>query len=98
MLAGIAFSLLTISLLLPVAGVWYMCAVVMVSFLAVAYLLLRPRGVRVAWAGVFCLGGMTTPVLVLSALGLYRPVVPWIVDRLRGAGGPAHEIRQAPDG
>ncbi|MFN2505248.1 MAG: cation transporter, partial [Acidimicrobiales bacterium] len=51
LLWGVAFSLETISVLMSVAGVWFICAAVALSFLAVAYLLLRPRGLTTAVAG-----------------------------------------------
>ncbi|HEX2273700.1 MAG TPA: cation-translocating P-type ATPase [Acidimicrobiales bacterium] len=79
LLWGIAFSLQTISLLMSVAGVWYICAAVGVSFLAVAYLLLRPRGRAAALAGTAVLAAVTVATLVVEISGVIEPAVPWIV-------------------
>jgi Cu+-exporting ATPase len=79
LLWGIAFSLETISVLMSVAGFWYMCAAVGVSFLAIAYLLLRPRGVRTAAAGTVGLAALTAGTLALEISGVIEPAVPWIV-------------------
>ena len=79
LLWGVAFSLETISVLMSVAGLWYMCAVVAVSFLAVAYLLLRPRGVATAVAGTAGLLVLSAGTLALEVTGVIEPAVPWIV-------------------
>ena len=78
LLWGISYSLMTISLLMSVAGVWYMCASVALSFLAVAYLILRPQGHRAAVAGTAGLGVLTAATLALELTGVITPAVPWI--------------------
>lgn len=79
LLWAISYSLMTISLLMSVAGVWYICASVAVSFLAVAYLILRPQGLGVAVAGTAGLGALTAGTLALEITGVITPAVPWIV-------------------
>ena len=79
LLWGVALSLETISMLMSVAGVWYVCAAVGLSFLAVAYVLLRPRGQAVAMAGTAGLGALTAGTLALEITGVIEPAVPWIV-------------------
>jgi heavy metal translocating P-type ATPase len=79
LLWGIAFSLETISVLMSVAGVWYLCAAVGLSFLAVAYLLLRPRGLTTAVAGTAGMAALTAGTLALEVSGAIDPAVPWIV-------------------
>ena len=79
LLWGIAFSLETISALMSVAGAWYVCLVVALSFLAVTYLLLRPRGLATAVAGTAALTAVTVATLVLEITGVIEPAVPWIV-------------------
>ena len=79
LLWGIAFSLETISVLMSVAGLWFVCAAVGLSFLAVAYLLLRPRGLATALAGTAGLAALTAGTLALEITGVIEPAVPWIV-------------------
>jgi heavy metal translocating P-type ATPase len=79
LLWGIAFSLETISVLMSVAGLWYVCAAVGLSFLAIAYLLLRPKGVMTAVAGIVGLGVLTAATLALEISGAIDAAVPWIV-------------------
>jgi heavy metal translocating P-type ATPase len=79
LLWGIAFSLETISVLMSVAGLWYVCAAVGLSFLAIAYLLLRPRGVATAVAGTVGLAALTAGTLALEISGAIDAAVPWIV-------------------
>jgi heavy metal translocating P-type ATPase len=79
LLVGVAFSLETISVLMSVAGLWFVCAAVAVSFLAVAYLLLRPRGLATAVAGTAGLAAVSTATLALEITGAIEPAVPWIV-------------------
>ncbi len=79
LLWGIAFSLETISVLMSVAGLWYMCAAVGLSFLAIAYLLLRPKGVATAVAGTAGLAVLTAGTLAVEISGVIDPAVPWIV-------------------
>ncbi|HYX44135.1 MAG TPA: cation-translocating P-type ATPase [Acidimicrobiales bacterium] len=79
LLVGIALSLQTISVLMSVAGLWYVCAAVGLSFLVVAYLLLRPRGVGPAVAGTAGLAALTAVTLALEVTGVIEPAVPWIV-------------------
>ena len=79
LLWGIAFSLETISVLMSVAGLWYMCLAVGLSFLAIAYLLLRPRGLATAVAGTTGLAALTAGTLALEISGTIDPAVPWIV-------------------
>jgi P-type Cu+ transporter len=79
LLWGVAFSLETISVLMSVAGVWFMCAAVALSFLAVAYLLLRPRGLATAVAGTAGLAVVSAATLALEISGAIEPAVPWIV-------------------
>ncbi len=79
LLWGIAFSLETISVLMSVAGLWYICAAVGLSFLAIAYLLLRPRGLATAVAGTSALAALTAGTLALEISGAIDPAVPWIV-------------------
>ena len=79
LLWGIAFSLETISVLMSVAGFWYVCAAVGLSFLAIAYLLLRPKGQVAAVAGTAALAALTAGTLALEVTGVIEPAVPWIV-------------------
>lgn len=79
LLWGVALSLETISVLMSVAGLWYMCAAVALSFLTVAYLLLRPRGVATAVAGTAGLVVLSGATLALEVTGVIEPAVPWIV-------------------
>jgi Cu+-exporting ATPase len=79
LLWGIAFSLETISVLMSVAGLWYVCAAVALSFLAIAYLLLRPKGVVTAVVGTAGLAALTAGTLALEISGVIDPAVPWIV-------------------
>ncbi len=79
LLWGIAFSLETISVLMSVAGLWYVCVAVGLSFLAIAYLLLRPKGVATAVAGTVGLAVLTAGTLALEISGAIDAAVPWIV-------------------
>ncbi|MGI8776847.1 MAG: heavy metal translocating P-type ATPase [Acidimicrobiales bacterium] len=79
LLWGISYSLMTISLLMSVAGLWYMCLIVAVSFLGVAYLILRPRGQGVAVGGVVGLAALSAGALGLEVSGAIDAAVPWIV-------------------
>jgi len=79
LLWGISYSLMTISLLMSVAGLWYMCLVVASSFLGVAYLILRPRGQGVAIGGVAGLAALSAGALGLEVSGAIDSAVPWIV-------------------
>ena len=79
LLYGVALSLETISVLMSVAGFWYMCLAVGLSLLAVAYLLLRPRGRVAAVAGTAALAALTAGTLALEITGVIEPAVPWIV-------------------
>ncbi|HEV3402240.1 MAG TPA: cation-translocating P-type ATPase [Acidimicrobiales bacterium] len=79
LLWGLALSLETISVLMSVAGLWFVCAAVGLSFLAVAYLLLRPRGLATAVAGTAGLAALTAGTLVLEVSGVIDSAVPWIV-------------------
>jgi len=79
LLWAIAFSLETISVLMSVAGLWYVCLAVGLSFLAIAYLLLRPRGLATAVAGTTGLAALTAATLVLEVSGAIDGAVPWIV-------------------
>ena len=79
LLWGVAVSLQTISVLMSVAGVWFMCAAVALSFLAVAYVLLRPRGAVTAAAGTAALAAVSAGTLALEISGVIEPAVPWIV-------------------
>ena len=79
LLWGIAFSLETVSVLMSLAGFWYLCAAVGLSFLAIAYLLLRPRGVRTSVAGTAGLAALTAGTLALEISGAIDAAVPWIV-------------------
>lgn len=79
LLAGVAVSLMTISLLVPAAGLVYVCGGAGITFLAVAFLILRPRGLRVAVAGVLGLAALTAITLTLETLGVIDAAVPWIV-------------------
>ncbi|MDQ6798532.1 MAG: cation-translocating P-type ATPase, partial [Actinomycetota bacterium] len=79
LLWGIAFSLETISVLMSVAGLWYVCAAVGLSFLAIAYLLLRPNGLVAAVAGTVGLAALTAGTLALEISGAIDAAVAWIV-------------------
>ncbi len=79
LLWGVALSLETISVLMSVAGVWFICAAVALSFLAIAYLLLRPRGQATAVGGTAALAVVSGVTLALEITGVIEPVVPWIV-------------------
>ncbi|MDQ3979210.1 MAG: cation-translocating P-type ATPase [Actinomycetota bacterium] len=79
LLWGVACSLETISVLMSVAGLWLICAAVALSFLAVAYLLLRPRGLATALGGTVGLAVISAGTLALEISGAIEPAVPWIV-------------------
>jgi Cu+-exporting ATPase len=79
LLWGLALSLETISVLMSVAGFWYVCAAVGLSFLAVAYLLLRPRGLATAAAGTAGLAVLTAVTLAVEISGAIDDAVRWIV-------------------
>ena len=79
LLWGVVLSLETISVLMSVAGVWFICAAVALSFLAVAYLLLRPRGMAAAIGGTAALAAVSGVTLALEISGVIEPAVPWIV-------------------
>jgi len=82
LLTAISCSLVTISFLVPVAGLWYVCMAVGLSFLVVAYLVLRARGRATAVVGTGLLGALTAGSLVLDATGVVTAAVPWIVGAL----------------
>ncbi len=79
LLWGVALSLETISVLMSAAGVWFICAAVALSFLVVAYLLLRPRGLTTAVGGTAALAAVSAGTLALEISGAIEPAVPWIV-------------------
>ena len=79
LLTGVAVSLMTISLLVPAAGLVYVCGGAGLTFLAVAFVILRPRGLGVAVAGVLGLAALTATTLTLEVLGVIDAAVPWIV-------------------
>ena len=82
LLTGIAVSLMTIALLVPAAGLVYVCGGAGITFLAVAFLILRPRGLHVAIAGVLGLAALTATALTLEVRGVIDTAVPWIVGAL----------------
>ena len=81
LLAGTGFSLITIALLLQVTGVWSVLvpAVVGLSLLTLAFLILRGEGLGRALIGMMVLGHAIAGVLVAKALGAIQPAVPWVV-------------------
>jgi heavy metal translocating P-type ATPase len=82
LLWAVAVSLETISVLMSAAGVWFICAAVALSFLAVAYLLLRPKGLTAAVAGTAALAAASAATLALEISGAIDPAVKWIVAAL----------------
>ncbi len=81
LLTGTGFSLVTIALLLDVAGVWSVLvdAVVGLTLLALAFLILRGEGLRRALSGLAVLGLAVGGVVMGKALGVLQPAAPWIV-------------------
>jgi heavy metal translocating P-type ATPase len=81
LLAGTGFSLITIALLLDVMGVWSVLvpAVVGVTLITLAFLILRGEGLWRALIGMATFGLAIAGVLVAKALGLIQPAVPWII-------------------
>jgi heavy metal translocating P-type ATPase len=81
LLAGTGFSLITIALLLNVTGVWSVVvpAVVGLSLVTLAFLILRGEGLGRALIGLATLGLAIAGVLGAKALGVIQPAVPWVV-------------------
>jgi heavy metal translocating P-type ATPase len=81
LLAGTGFSLITIALLLQVSGLWSVVvpAVVGLSLLTLAFLILKGEGVWRALIGMGVLGVAIAGVLGAKALGVIQPAVPWLV-------------------
>ena len=78
---AIGFSLITIALLVQLSGPWGVVVptVVGLTFLALAFLLLRGQGLVAALVGTAGLGAVTGGVLAGNALGVERRLVPWLV-------------------
>jgi heavy metal translocating P-type ATPase len=81
LLAGTGFSLITIALLLNVVGIWSVLvpAVVGVSLIILAFLILRSEGLWRAAIGMAVLGVAIAGALGAKALGVIQPVLPWVV-------------------
>src|SRR5581483_1006816 len=81
LLAGTGGSLVTIALLLNVMGVWSVLvpAVVGVTLVTLAFLILRSEGVWRAVLGMATLGLALGGVLLAKTLGLIQPAVPWLI-------------------
>jgi Cu+-exporting ATPase len=81
LLAGTGFSLVTIALLLNVTGLWSVLvpAVVGVSLITLAFLILRSEGIWRTVLGMATLGGAIAGVLVAKTLALIQPAVPGII-------------------
>jgi heavy metal translocating P-type ATPase len=81
LLAGTGFSLVTIALLFDVAGVWSVLvdAVVGLTLLALAFLILRGEGLWRAVIGLAALGLAVGGVLAGKALGVLGAAVSWII-------------------
>jgi len=81
LLTAIGVSLVTIALLVQARGFWSVIvpAVVGVTFIVLAYLILSGRGFWTAVLGTAALGLSTVAVLVVNALGVARPAIPWII-------------------
>ena len=81
LLVAIGFSLLTIALILQVAGLWSLIVpvVIGITLLATAFLILRGQGLWRALVSVTVLGLLIAAVLVANALDIARGAVPWVV-------------------
>ncbi len=81
LLAGTGVSLITIALLLNVTGLWSVLvpAVVGLSLVTLAFLILRGEGLWRALIGLATLGLAIAGLLGAKALGVVQPVVPWLV-------------------
>jgi len=81
LLAGTGVSVITIALLLNVTGLWSVLvpAVVGLSLVTLAFLILRGEGLWRALIGLATLGLAIAGVLGAKALGVVQPVVPWLV-------------------
>ncbi len=81
LLSAIGFSMITIALILHVAGIWSLLvpSVVGLSLVALAFLILRSEGLAKAVIGTTALGLVTTGVLLAKFRGVAQPMVPWIV-------------------
>ena len=96
LLGAIGFSLITIALILRVAGIWSLLvpSVVAVSLVALAFLILRSEGLAKAVIGTTVLGLATAGVLWVKFRGVAEPGVPWIVGlfAILVVSGLAHHI------
>ncbi len=81
LLTAIGFSVVTISLLVHATGLWSLVVptIAGTTFLGIAFLILRARGLRTALVGVLGLGGLVVAVLALNAAGVARAAVPWVI-------------------
>ncbi|HUG38608.1 MAG TPA: HAD-IC family P-type ATPase, partial [Candidatus Limnocylindrales bacterium] len=81
LLGGIGLSVLSIALLLQVTGLWSLLvdAVVGVSLMALAFLLLRSEGWAKAVLGSGALGLAVAGALLARLSGGVEPAVPWVV-------------------
>ena len=81
LLTAIGVSLVTIALIFQAQGWWSVLvpAIVGLSFMAVAFLILRSAGLAQAVLGMALLGGVFAGVLVAKNLGTVTAWVPWIV-------------------
>ncbi len=81
LLTAISFSLVTIALIFHVAGWWSFVipGIVGLSLATVAFLLLRPAGMRKALLGLVVLGLLFAGALFVPSLERTAPLIPWIV-------------------
>jgi heavy metal translocating P-type ATPase len=86
LLTAIGFSLTTIALLFQAQGWWSVLvpAIVGLSFMTVAFLILRSAGLAKAVLGMTLLGLVFAGVLVAKHLGHATAWVPWIVGAFAG--------------
>ncbi len=80
LLTAIGFSLITISLIVQLAGIWTVIvpSLTAATMLLLTYLILRGRGRAWAIGGVLGLGVLIGVLVTANALGIVRPYVPWI--------------------
>jgi heavy metal translocating P-type ATPase len=80
LLVAIGFSLVTIALIVGMAGWWSILVNVLVggTLGATAFLILRSQGRVAAVGGTLGLLSLTGALLAVNALGVARPYVPWM--------------------
>jgi Cu+-exporting ATPase len=80
-IAATTLSLMTIAMIAKVSGVWSILlpVVVVVSLLALLFLVLRGQGLWTALAGTFGIGVVASVLLLLREWGLLGGALPWFV-------------------